>query len=85
MFGQRRFLICLPDPLSRLFESAEFHNVEVHPMDVSTVFRNFDDYWFPFLRGQGIVPSDMMSLQNQTVSGVISSRPFGFYFFQRVK
>ncbi len=31
-FGRRRFSICQTDPLSRLFESAELHNVEVHSL-----------------------------------------------------
>ncbi len=61
----RRFPICQPDPFSQLFESAELHNVEVRPIEVSTVFRDFDDYWFPFLGGQGPAPSYLMSLSDE--------------------
>ncbi|MBI5354347.1 MAG: methyltransferase domain-containing protein [Chloroflexi bacterium] len=58
----RRFPICRPDGLSQLFGSAGLRNVEVRPIEVPTVFRNFDDYWNPFLGGQGPAPSYAMSL-----------------------
>ncbi|RPJ21600.1 MAG: methyltransferase domain-containing protein [Chloroflexi bacterium] len=61
----RRFPICQPDALSRLFESAGLHHVEVRPMEVPTVFRDFDDYWSPFLAGQGPAPSYLMSLSDE--------------------
>lgn len=61
----RRFPICQPDALSRLFESAGLHHVEVRPIEVSTVFRDFDDYWSPFLGGQGPAPSYLMSLSDE--------------------
>jgi len=60
-----RFPICQPDPLSRLFESTRLHNVEVRPVEVPTVFRDFDDYWSPFLGGQGPAPSYAMSLSDE--------------------
>ena len=61
----RRFSICQPDALSQLFESAGLHNVEVRPIEVPTVFRDFDDYWSPFLGGQGPAPSYAMSLSEE--------------------
>jgi SAM-dependent methyltransferase len=61
----RRFHICNPDALSQLFESAGLQNVEVRPIEVSTVFRDFDDYWSPFLGGQGPAPSYLMSLSDE--------------------
>ena len=61
----RRFPICQPDALNQLFESAGLHNVEVRPIEVSTVFRDFDDYWSPFLGGQGPAPSYAMSLSDE--------------------
>ena len=60
-----RFPICRPDVLSQLFESAGLHNVEVRPIEVPTVFRDFDDYWSPFLGGQGPAPSYAMSLSDE--------------------
>jgi SAM-dependent methyltransferase len=61
----RRFPICQPDVLSRLFESAGLHHVEVRPIEVATIFRDFDDYWSPFLAGQGPAPSYLMSLSDE--------------------
>jgi hypothetical protein len=57
-----RFPICRPDGLRELFEESGLHNVEVRPIEVPTVFRDFDDYWNPFLGGQGPAPSYAMSL-----------------------
>jgi SAM-dependent methyltransferase len=61
----RRFPICQPDVLGRLFESAGLQNVEVRPIEVPTIFRDFDDYWTPFLGGQGPAPSYAMSLNEE--------------------
>ena len=61
----RRFSICQPDALRQLFESAGLHNVEARPIEIPTVFRDFDDYWSPFLGGQGPAPSYAMSLSEE--------------------
>ena len=61
----RRFPICKPEPLKQLLEAAGLHNVEVRPIEVSTNFRDFDDYWSPFLGGQGPAPSYAMSLSEE--------------------
>ena len=61
----RRFPICQPDALSQLFESTGLQHVEVRPIEVPTVFRDFDDYWSPFLGGQGPAPSYAMSLSDE--------------------
>lgn len=58
----RRFPICAPKPLSELFAQAGLRAVEVRSIDVSTRFRDFDDYWSPFLGGQGPAPGYAMSL-----------------------
>ena len=60
-----RFPLCRPDPLRRLFESAGFQNVEVTSIDVPTVFRSFDDYWQPFLGGQGPAPGYVMGVSSE--------------------
>jgi hypothetical protein len=57
-----RFPLCRPDALSQLFESAPLRAVSVQAIDVPTVFQNFDDYWKPFLGGQGPAPGYAMSL-----------------------
>jgi SAM-dependent methyltransferase len=61
----RRFPLCQPGPLQQLFESAGLRQVEVRPIDVSTDFRDFDDFWLPFLGGQGPAPSYAMSLTEE--------------------
>lgn len=57
-----RFPICKPEPLAALFAGAGLQQVEVRAIDVPTVFRDFDDYWQPFLGGQGPAPAYTMSL-----------------------
>ena len=61
----RRFWLCKPEPLSKLFLSAGLEDVEVRAIEVPTYFRDFDDYWSPFLGGQGPAPSYAMSLGEQ--------------------
>jgi SAM-dependent methyltransferase len=59
----RRFPICNPEPLERAFANAGLVDVAVRAIDVPTPFRDFDDYWSPFLGGQGPAPSYAMSLR----------------------
>jgi len=61
----RRFSICQPDALGQLFESTGLRDVEVRSIEVPTIFRDFDDYWTPFLGGQGPAPSYAMSLSEE--------------------
>ena len=61
----RRFPICQPDPLKQIFDAARLRDVEVRPIEVSTKFQDFDDYWSPFLGGQGPAPSYAMSLSEE--------------------
>ena len=58
----RRFPICQPGPLEALFRDAGLADVEVRAIDVPTVFRDFDDYWTPFLGGMAPAPRYAMSL-----------------------
>ena len=58
----RRFPLCRPEALERLFSDSGLASVAVRPIDVPTVFRDFDDYWSPFLGGQGPAPSYVASL-----------------------
>jgi hypothetical protein len=57
-----RFPICQPAALEALFRHAGLQNVESRAIDVPTRFRNFDDYWTPFLGGQGPAPGYAMGL-----------------------
>jgi SAM-dependent methyltransferase len=58
----RRFPLCEPGPLAELFSGAGLQQVEVRAIEIPTVFRDFDDYWSPFLGGQGPAPGYAMSL-----------------------
>lgn len=58
----RRFPMCQPDPLARLFQEATLKDVEVRGIAIPTHFRDFDDYWSPFLGGQGPAPGFAMAL-----------------------
>lgn len=57
-----RFPLCRPAPLHEVFERASLRNVQVQPLEIATAFRNFDDYWTPFLGGQGPAPGYAMGL-----------------------
>jgi SAM-dependent methyltransferase len=57
-----RFPLCHPDALEKLFAGAGLKDVAVAPIDIPTPFTSFDDYWQPFLGGQGPAPAYAMSL-----------------------
>ncbi|MFL5735565.1 MAG: class I SAM-dependent methyltransferase [Chloroflexia bacterium] len=61
----RRYPICKPEPLSELFKNAGLTGVEVRAIDAKTHFRDFDDYWLPFLGGQGPAPGYVTSLAEE--------------------
>ncbi|MBI4205020.1 MAG: class I SAM-dependent methyltransferase [Betaproteobacteria bacterium] len=61
----RRFPLCQPAALTELFMGAGLREVEVRAIDVPTRFRDFDDYWAPFLGGQGPAPGYAMSLSEE--------------------
>ncbi len=58
----QRFPICRPEPLRQLFGAAGLTEIIVEPLDVPTVFADFDDFWNPFLGGQGPAPGYCMTL-----------------------
>ena len=58
----RRFSICSPDGLRDCFERASLQGIDVRSLEVEMAFSGFDDYWTPFLGGQGPAPAYAMSL-----------------------
>ncbi|WP_106613683.1 class I SAM-dependent methyltransferase [Saccharothrix carnea] len=58
----RRFPICRPEPLRALWHDAGLGSVRVDALEVPTVFADFDDFWRPFLGGQGPAPGYTASL-----------------------
>lgn len=57
-----RFPLCRPEALKALFTRAGLVNVETSEIDVPTPFSSFEDYWRPFLGGQGPAPAYAISL-----------------------
>jgi SAM-dependent methyltransferase len=58
----RRFPLCQPGPLRALFEVAGFQAVATTAITVPTPFRDFEDFWTPFLSGQAPAPGYCMAL-----------------------
>ena len=56
-----RFPECRPGPLADLWERVGLSSVETTAIDVPTAFADFDDFWSPFLGGQGPAPGYLMS------------------------
>ena len=63
-----RFPLCRPEALTRLFSGAGLASVDTTALDVRTPFESFDDYWQPFLGGQGPAPAYAMSLDEDARS-----------------
>jgi SAM-dependent methyltransferase len=60
-----RFPLCRPEPLKELFTATGLEGVDVRPIDIPTRFNDFEDYWTPFLGGQGPAPGYTMSLSEE--------------------
>jgi SAM-dependent methyltransferase len=61
----RRFPMCRPAALESLFRSAGLRDIESRAIEVPTRFHDFDDYWRPFLGGQGPAPGYLMRLSEE--------------------
>lgn len=57
-----RFPLCRPDALAQLLTGCGLERVEVTAIDIPTPFASFEDYWRPFLGGQGPAPAYAMAL-----------------------
>ena len=60
-----RFPVCNPDALRELFQKVGLKEIETRPIDIDTHFKDFDDFWNPFLGGQGPAPTYAMSLSEE--------------------
>lgn len=56
--------------LHRKLATDECRPVEIVPIDVQTRFRDFDDYWLPFLGAQGSVSKYLRGLNDDTRSAL---------------
>ena len=68
-----RFPLCDPERLRPLFTEAGLNSVEVDALAVPTVFRDFDDYWEPFLTGTGRAAGYVVSL-SEAMRAVLRDR-----------
>lgn len=66
----KQFPICNADHLRALFETIGLGSVEVTSIDLQTTFKDFDDYWLPFLGAQGSVSKYLLSLDTQTTRAI---------------
>ena len=60
-----RFPLCQPEPLKTLFRDTGLSSIAVCALEIPTVFRDFDDYWTPFLGKQGAAPTYLASLDSE--------------------
>jgi SAM-dependent methyltransferase len=58
----RRFSYCTREGLADLARRAGLESVESAPIEVATVFQDFDDFWRPFTLGAGPAPGYCASL-----------------------
>jgi SAM-dependent methyltransferase len=63
--GRRFASICRPDSLAELWRAAGLRGIKSRAVEVLTLFRDFDDYWTPFLGGQGTAPGYTMTLDEE--------------------
>lgn len=53
----RRFKECNRDSLAALLAQSGLQDIDVRAIDVTAIFDSFEDYWSPFLGGQGPAPT----------------------------
>jgi SAM-dependent methyltransferase len=59
-----RFPMCQPAALRAAFDGAGLGGVDTTSLDVTAHFADFEDYWRPFLGGQGPAPAYVASLSD---------------------
>lgn len=57
-----RFPICRPEAMAEAFADAGLRQVEVAAIEIDMHFVDFDDFWQPFLGGQGPAPAHAVRL-----------------------
>ena len=72
-----RFPICHPGALHEAWTAAGLTGVATRAIEVPTVFADFDDYWRPFLGGQGPGPAYVVAMppdQREAIRALLDSR-----------
>lgn len=60
----RRFPLCAPEGLRAAFAKGGLRDISLCPLDITMRFENFENYWQPFLLGQGSGPTYVASLSD---------------------
>ena len=58
------FPICNIEALTNLFSSCNVNNVITNEIEIKTRFNNFNEYWYPFLGGQGPAGKYLQTIDN---------------------
>ena len=66
----KRFPLCNPNELRKLFEGVRLEQVKVRALDIATRFTSFDDYWQPLLTGQGSAPTYLATRDERTQKSI---------------
>ena len=58
--------ICQPEPLQALFRDLGLNEVSCRAIEIPMVFRDFAEFWNPFLGKQGAAPTYLASVDDET-------------------
>ena len=67
---EARFPVCRPGALGEVFAAAGLGDVKLGELTVPTVFADVDDYWEPFLGGQGAVAGYLARLDGAALGAL---------------
>jgi SAM-dependent methyltransferase len=67
---EKHMPLCRKSELSKLWAQGELQKVEESPLEITTRFANFDDFWDPFLLGQGPASTYVKHLPKTRVSAL---------------
>jgi SAM-dependent methyltransferase len=68
----KRFPVCQPEALDELFRQSGLRSVCCDPIEITTEFAHFNEYWKPFLGGTGPAPSYVASLEDERLIALAS-------------
>ena len=67
-----RFAFCRPQALTVMARSARLRDVTVEPIEITTVFADFEDYWLPLRFGAGAAPDYYRGLPSGTQDALMT-------------
>jgi SAM-dependent methyltransferase len=70
---ERHMPLCTQGALSDLWRTQRLHDIDEQPLTVDTDFASFEDYWQPFLCGQGPAGRYVASLSESALQTLESS------------